>query len=46
MFKVAKRLQYAFSDVKRLTTKYLIKVKKIKVRKAQAYVERQEKKKQ
>lgn len=36
MFKVAKRLQHAFSDVKRLTTKYLLKVKKIKSRKIQA----------
>jgi hypothetical protein len=39
MFKIAKRLQSAFSDVKKLTTRYLLKVKKIQTRKIQAMAE-------
>ena len=42
MFKVSKRLQTAFSDVKTLSFRYLLKAKKIKERKKIARQERKE----
>lgn len=44
MFKISKRLQLTFRDVKQLTAKYLIKIKKIKHRRKLAIIEHEDRK--
>ena len=44
MFKVSKKLQMTFRDVKQLTAKYLMKIKKIKHRRKIAMVQYEDKK--